>query len=51
MQKQLVFVIAAAVLLAAIGSVALYAVHIVNAQSNMASAGGAKNMTAGSNMT
>jgi hypothetical protein len=51
MQKQLVFVIIAAVLLAAIGSVALYTVHIANAQSNMTSAGGSKNMRAGSNMT
>ena len=51
MEKQLTFVITAAVLLAAIGSVALYTVHIANAQNNMTSAGGAKNTTAGSNMT
>ena len=51
MQKQLVFVLTAAVLLAAIVSVALYTVHIANAQSNMTSSGGAKNMTTGSNMT
>ncbi len=51
MQKQLIFVITAVVLLAAIVSVALYTVHITNAQSNMTSAGGAKNMTTGSNMT
>ena len=53
MQKQLAFVITAAVLLAAFASVALYTVHIANAQSNMTSAGGAKNMTgaAGANMT
>jgi hypothetical protein len=51
MEKQLVFTITAAVLLAAIGSVALYTVHIADAQSNMTSAGGAKNMTTGSNMT
>ena len=51
MQKQLVFMITAAILLAAIGSVALYTVHIANAQSNMTSAGGAKNMTRGSNTT
>jgi hypothetical protein len=53
MQKQLAFVITAAVLLAAFASVALYTVHVVNAQSNMTSAGGAKNMTsaAGANMT
>ena len=52
MQKQLAFVITAAVLMAAFASVALYTVHIVNAQ-NMTSAGGAKNMTGGasSNMT
>ena len=48
MQKQLAFVIASAVMLAAIASVALYTVHIANAQSNMTSA---KNMTKGSNMT
>ena len=51
MQKQLVFMITAAVLLAAFASVALYTVHIANAQSNMTSAGGAENMTTGSNMT
>ena len=43
--------ITAVVLLTAIGSVALYTVHIANAQSNTTSAGGAKNMTAGSNTT
>ena len=53
MQKQLAFVIIAAVLLAAFASVALYTVHIANAQSNMTGTGGAKNMTnaAGANMT
>ncbi len=53
MQKQLAFVITAAVLLAAFASMALFTVHITNAQSNMTSAGGAKNMTsaAGGNMT
>jgi uncharacterized membrane protein YphA (DoxX/SURF4 family) len=53
MQKQLAFVITAAVLLAAFASVALFTVHIANAQSNMTSAAGAKNMTsaAGGNMT
>jgi hypothetical protein len=52
MEKQLVLVITAAVLLGAIGSsVALYTVHIANAQGNVTSAGGAKNMTTGSNMT
>jgi hypothetical protein len=51
MQKHISFVITAAVLLAAFASVALYAVHIVNAQSNMTSAGGDNNMTKGSNTT
>lgn len=51
MQKHISFLIAAAVLLAAFASVALYAVHMANAQSNMTSAGGAKNMTKGSNIT
>ena len=52
MQKHISFVITAAVLLAAaFASVALYTVHIANAQSNMTSTGGANNMTKGSNMT
>jgi hypothetical protein len=51
MQKQLAFVIITAILSAAIASVALYTVHIANAQSNMTSAAGATNMTKGSNMT
>jgi hypothetical protein len=51
MQKHISFVITAAVLLAALASVTLYAVHIANAQSNMTSAGGANNMTKGSNTT
>ena len=51
MQKQLVFMITAAALLTAIGSASLYTVHIANAQRNMTSAGGAINMTKGSNMT
>jgi len=51
MQKYISFVITAAVLLTALVSVALYTVHTANAQSNMTSAGGAKNMTKASNMT
>lgn len=51
MQKQLVFVITAVVLLAAVTSVYLYNIHIANAQNNTTSAGGAKNGTTGSNMT
>jgi hypothetical protein len=51
MQKHISFVITAAVLLAALASVTLYAVHIANAQSNMTSAGGANDMTKGSNTT
>lgn len=51
MHKHILFVITAAVLLTALVSVALYTVHIANAQSNMTSAGGAKNMTKASNMT
>jgi hypothetical protein len=43
MEKQLAFVIATAVLFATIASVALYTVHLATAQSNMTSAGGAKN--------
>ena len=51
MQKQLLFVMTGAVLLAAVASVALYTVHIANAQGNVTNTGGAKNMTTGSNMT
>jgi hypothetical protein len=52
MQKHISFVITAAVLLAAsFTSVSLYAIHIANAQTNMTSAGGANNMTKGSNTT
>ncbi len=51
MQKHISFVITAAVLLAAFASVALYTIHIANAQSNMTSASGANNMTKGSNTT
>jgi hypothetical protein len=51
MQNHISFVITAAVLLAAFASVALSVVHIANAQSNMTSAGGANNMTKGSNTT
>ena len=51
MQKQLTFVIVAAVLMAAAVTVALYTANVVNAQGNMT--GAAKNMTggAGANMT
>jgi hypothetical protein len=56
MQKQLSFVITAAILLAAVVTVALYAVNVANAQGNATSAAGAnmtKNATsaAGANMT
>ena len=52
MYKDILFVITTAVLLAAaFASVALYTVHIANAQTNMTSTGGTKNMTKGSNMT
>ena len=51
MYKHISFVITAAVLLTALVSVALYTVHTANAQSNMTSAGGAKNMTKASNIT
>ena len=44
MQKQLSFVITAAILLAAVVTVALYAVNVANAQGNATSAAGA-NMT------
>ena len=51
MQKQLTFVIVAAVLMAAAVTVALYTANVANAQGNMT--GAAKNMTggAGANMT
>lgn len=49
MQKQLVII--AVVLLAGIASVSFYTVHIANAQNNMTSSGGDKNMTTRSNMT
>ena len=56
MQKQLSFVITAAILLAAVVTVALYTVNAANAQGNATSAAGSnmtKNATsaAGSNMT
>lgn len=51
MQKQVTFVIVAAVLMAAAVTVALYTANVANAQGNMT--GAAKNMTggAGANMT
>jgi hypothetical protein len=56
MQKHLSFVITAAILLAAVVTVALYTVNAANAQGNATSAAGAnmtKNATsaAGANMT
>ncbi len=45
MQKQLTFVIVAAVLMAAAVTVALYTANVANAQGNMTGAGAAKNMT------
>jgi hypothetical protein len=49
MHKQMAFVLTAAILLAAVATIAIYTMNAVNAQGNATSAGGA-NMTK-SNMT